>query len=115
MATKREGGADAPKLLALQQIGPVPLKWDKAAIFRADEIGVFTTKGIGFARAVKYAWCMAPESVRRAYPTPEQLAEIVPSVVEIWAVVDPVIASAAEEMSPKNVFGSASGPSPSSS
>lgn len=101
--------------LELAGLGPVPLAWDKAAMFRADEAGVFTTKGIGFAKAVKYAWCMVPDKVRAAYPTPEALADIVPPVTAIWASVNPAIVAAGEGMSPKNVFGSTSGRSPSSS
>lgn len=104
-----------PRPLLLAGLGPVPLAWDKAAMFRADEAGVFTTKGIGFARAVKYAWCLVPDSVRAAYPTPEALAQVVPEVTAIWAAVNAAIGSAGEEMSPKNVFGSTSGRSPSSS
>ena len=105
----------APRDLELKGLGPVPLVWDKGAMFRADECNLYATTGVGFARAVKYAWCMAPAVVRAAYPTPEALAPAVPSVTAIWASVNPAITSAGEEMSPKNVFGSMSGRSPASS
>lgn len=98
-----------PPPLVLAQIGPVALVWDKLAMFRADEVAVYTTTGLGFARAVKYAWCMVPETVRGQYPSPESLAKIVPAVTDIWASVNAAIAAAGEEMSPKNVFGSTSG------
>jgi hypothetical protein len=113
MATPKT--SPVPKPLELFGIGPVPLTWDKAAMFRADECALYTTKGLGFARAVKYAWCMAPDAVRAAFPTPESLASVVPPVTAIWASVNPAIAASGEGMSPKNVFGSTSGRSPSSS
>lgn len=104
-----------PAEITLQGIGPVPLAWDKGAMFRADDCGLYETKGIGFARACKYVWCMAPDSVRRAYPAPEALAKVMPPLAEVWVAVNGVIAAAGEEMSPKNVFGSASGRGRSSS
>jgi hypothetical protein len=101
--------------LTLDGIGSVPLTWDKGAMYRAEVSGLYEIKGLGLARAVLYVWCMAPAAVRQAYASPEDLAAIVPSVVEMRSAIDAAIAASGEEMKPKNVFGSTSGPSPSSS
>jgi hypothetical protein len=82
--------APAPQaVIILGGSEPCQLRWDKAAMFRADECGVFTTKGVGFAKAAKYVWAMLP--------------------------INAAIKAAGEGMSPKNVYGSTSGRSPSSS
>jgi hypothetical protein len=95
---------------------PCQLIWDKAAIYRADEAGVFTTKGIGFARAAKYVWAMLPAAQRAStFPTPEAVAEALPPLDKVWPAIDAAIKAGGEGVAPKNVFGSTSGPSPSSS
>lgn len=91
------------------------LVWDKAAMCRADDCGLFATKGVGFARAVKYVWSMLPAAARGRFPSHEDLANALPPVAEIGPVVDAAIAAAGEGMSAKNVFGSTSGRLPSSS
>lgn len=109
--------AKLPVMPVLQLAGgdPVELKWDKIAMFRADEAGVFTTKGIGFARAAKYVWAMLPEAERLRYPSPEAVAEAIPELTKVWAAIDAAIKASGEGMSPKNVYGSTSGRTPSSS
>lgn len=101
--------------ITLNGAEPCTLIWNKGAMFRADECGVFTTKGLGFARAAKYVWAMLPDSHRRLFPSPEAVAEVLPPVTTVSPVIDAAIAAAGEDMSAKNVFGSMSGPSPASS
>lgn len=104
-----------PKVTLAGHNSPVTLVWDKAAMFRADELGVFTTKGIGFARAIKYVWCMLPDTVRTQYATPVDLAKDMPPLLNAWDAINSAISQSGEEMSPKNVYGLTSGRSQSSS
>jgi hypothetical protein len=109
--------APAPQaVIILGGSEPCQLRWDKAAMFRADECGVFTTKGVGFAKAAKYVWAMLPDTQRvSAFPTPEAVATALPPLDEVWPAINAAIKAAGEGMSPKNVYGSTSGRSPSSS
>lgn len=116
MASKIPPAAEpASPVLVLPAAGTIRLTWDKLAMFRADECGAFATRGTGFARAAKYLWAMLPPPVQAYYPTPESVAAVLPPVREVNAAIDAAIKAAGEGMSPKNVFGSTSGPSPSSS
>lgn len=109
--------ATAPKsaLITLQGCEACTLVWDKLAMYRADECGVFTTKGTGFARAAKYVWAMLPTEMRVRFASPEQVAGALPPLIGVWPAIEAAINAAGEGMSPKNVFGSPSGLSPSSS
>lgn len=94
---------------------PCVLVWNKSAMFRADECGLFSTKGIGFAKAAKYVWSMLPDTLRKKYSGPEDVAEVMPSIAECSSAIDAAISEAGEGMTAKNVFGSTSGRSPASS
>lgn len=106
---------DKEILIQLAGAEPCALVWNRAAMFRADECGVFSGKSIGFAKAAKYIWAMLPASHRVQFPTPEAVAEAMPTVEEVNALIDAAISAAGEDMSPKKVFGSMSGPSRASS
>ena len=96
---------------------PYKLTWNKGAMFRADEVGAYDRKRstIGFAQMCKYLWALGPDALRTKYPTPESLANDVPTTTECWNAINAAMAIAGEGMSPKNVVGSTSGPLPSSS
>lgn len=96
---------------------PYKLVWDKAAMFRADEIGVFGKRrpGIGLAQAAKYVWCMLPAGGREALQSPEEVAVALPALTEVWVAVNNAIAAGGEATDPKNVVGSTSGRSRASS
>lgn len=96
---------------------PYKLTWDKAAMFRAEDAGVFDRShdGVGFAKAVKYVWSMGPQGLRDKYASPEQLAYDIPPIAEVWPKIQKAIDDAGDALSPKNVIGSMNGPSPSSS
>lgn len=97
---------------------PYKLTWNKGAMFRADEVGAYETgkRGtIGFAQMCKYLWALGPAELRAKYPSPEAIADDVPTTVECWAAINAAMEIAGEGMSPKNVVGSTNGPSPSSS
>ena len=92
------------------------LTWDKGAMFRADECGVWSGKrGLGIASACKYLWAMIPADGRRRYESPEDLAKDLPPLNEAWPAINAAIAAGKEDTNPKKVFGSTSGPSQSSS
>jgi hypothetical protein len=92
------------------------LRWDKGAMFRADDCGLWSGKqGLGFAAAAKYLWSMLPSTGRSRYPTPEDVARVMPPLNEAWPVINSAVAAGGEGTDPKNVFGSTSGPSQSSS
>lgn len=97
---------------------PYQLRWDKGAMFRADEIGLFEKRkpGIGIAAGAKYIWAMGPASLRETYATPEAVAEAFPDggLRELWEAINNAVA-AAKETTPKNGNGSTSGLSPASS
>lgn len=103
------------KILLIGDKEPIALRWTKAAMFRADDIGVYSSSGLGYARAVKYVWAMAPDSVRSKYPRPDMLADVIPPLSEVGSQIDLAIKESGEAVSAKNVFGSTNGPSPSSS
>lgn len=96
---------------------PYQLRWDKAAMFRADEIGLFDRKkpGIGLAQAAKYVWAMLPAAGRERHATPEAVAVAMPPLVEVQAAIGATLEAGREATSEKNVFGSTSGPLPASS
>jgi len=96
---------------------PYQLRWDKAAMFRADEIGLFGKHlpGVGLARAAKYVWAMLPETGRTKYAQPVHVAEALPPLAEVWPTINNAIKVAGPGAEPKNVVGSTSGPSPASS
>ncbi len=96
---------------------PYQLRWDKAAMFRADEIGLFDRKrpGIGLAQAAKYVFAMLPAAARERYTTPEAVAVVMPPLVEVHATISAALEAGREATSEKNVFGSTSGPLPASS
>lgn len=99
--------------LAGQRYG---LTYDKAAVFRADDVGAWTGKaGAGFASACKFLWALGPATLRAKYPTPESLANDVPPIGDAWAAINAAMQAAGEGMAAKKLFGSTNGPSPSSS
>ena len=92
------------------------LIWDKGAMFRADECGVWSGKtGLGFATAAKYLWSMLSATGRQRYASPEDLARDMPTLDIVWPLINTAITAGGESTDPKNVFGSTSGPSQSSS
>ncbi len=92
------------------------LRWDKGAMFRADECGLWSGKeGLGFAAAAKYLWSMLPAAGRNKYRTPEDVARDMPALNDVWPIINQAVAAGGESTDPKNVFGSTSSPSPSSS
>lgn len=95
---------------------PCQLRWDKRALFRADEVGLFTKRepGLGLATGAKYVWAMMPDAAREKHPTPEDVAAIMPPLPEVWEAINNAIA-AGRDVFEKNVLGSTSGPSPASS
>lgn len=98
---------------------PFGLRWDKGAMFRADDLGLFERRkpGIGLAAAAKYVWCMGPAGLRERYATPEAVAEAFPKLTqlgEIWEAINAAVALSKED-GEKNGDGSTSGPSPASS
>jgi hypothetical protein len=100
------------------------LTWDKGAMYDADEVGVWAGKvqgGIGLAQAAKYVWAMLPPAGRAAYPTPRDVARVLPPLVDVWPAINNALNNATEDTRPGNVVGtvagvngSTSGPSPSS-
>lgn len=96
---------------------PYQLRWDKAAMFRADEIGLFEKRkpGIGLAGAAKYVWCMIPAEGRERFAAPVDVATVLPPLAEAWETITNAIDAGKEGTSAKNVFGSTSGPLPASS
>ncbi len=93
---------------------PCRLKWDKAAMFRADQAGLFDGNDesvLGFARACKYVWAMLPPDRRNAFKDPESIAPHLPALIEVRKHINNALALAGEEMDPKNVVGLMSGPS----
>lgn len=104
---------------ATVQLGGAPyvLRWDKGAIFRADELGVWGTQdnGMGFSRAAKYLFAMLPDAARRKYTSPERIAEVMPPLVEVLPAINAAIAAAGEDVDPKKLVGSTNGLSPESS
>lgn len=95
----------------------VPLRWDKGAMFRADELGLFDKRkpGIGLAAGAKYIWVMAPEAIRERFATPSALAEVMPPLKDAWAAINQAVDEGKDRTDAKNVFGSTSGHSPASS
>lgn len=96
---------------------PYQLRWDKRAMFRADEIGLFAKRakpGLGLALGAKYVWAMLPDAGREKHPTPEDVAAVLPPLAEAWEIVNNAVA-AGRETSEKNGRGSTNGPSPASS
>jgi hypothetical protein len=100
------------------------LTWDKGAMYDADEVGVWAGKvqgGIGLAQAAKYVWAMLPPAGRAAYPTPRDVARVLPPLVEVWPAINNALNGSTEDTRPGNVVGtvaprgSMSGPSRSSS
>lgn len=95
---------------------PYVLKWDKGAMFDADEVGVYTGKqGAGLAMAAKYVWAMLPPAGRKAYPTPRDVFKDLPPLAEAWPIINAALDAGHEDTDPKNVFGSTSGRSRASS
>ena len=98
---------------------PYGLKWDKGAMFRADDIGLFERRrpGIGLAAGAKYVWCMGPAALREKFTTPEAVGEAFPDVSdigEIWQAINNAVAASKGANEKKDV-GSTSGPLPASS
>lgn len=97
---------------------PYALKWDKGAMYRADELGLFEKRkpGIGLAAAAKYVWCMAPAALRERCAGPEQVAELldVAALRDVWDAINNAV-SASRDVPEKNGNGSTNGPSPASS
>ncbi len=96
---------------------PYKLTWDKAAMFRADEIGVYEKRkpGIGLALTAKYVWAMLPDEGRDQFATPQAVAVAMPPLREVNAIASNAIEAGKEATDPKNVFGSTNGRKPSSS
>lgn len=71
-----------------------PLVWNNGALYRADELGlpVLLAAGkSGYSTLCKMIWVMMDEAGRKALPTPEAVANLVPmkmeSVLATWKVV----------------------------
>lgn len=96
---------------------PYKLTWDKAAMFRADEIGVYEKRkpGIGLALMAKYVWAMLPDAGRERFAIPQEVAVAMPSLREVQDIVENAMDAGKEATDPKNVFGSTNGRKPSSS
>lgn len=106
---------DAVIVIASQ---PYRLRWDRAAMYRADEAGAYaesTVNGLGFSQAAKLLWAMLPDDARKAYPAPQALAQVMPPVADVWAVIVTAQELAGEGMDPKKLFGSTNGLGASSS
>lgn len=98
---------------------PYALKWDKGAMYRADELGLFDRRkpGLGIAAAAKYLWAMAPAACRERFPTPLEVAEALPPMEElpaVWEAINNAVA-AGREGDEKKAGGSTSGRLPASS
>lgn len=98
---------------------PYGLRWDKGALFRADEMGLFDRRkaGIGVAAAAKYVWAMGPVALRERFATPENVAEAFPEVSEmtgIWSAINAAV-ELSRSSDPKKNGGLTNGPSPASS
>lgn len=108
---------NAPNTVLILRGEPYQLRWDKGAMFRADELGVFgkSKPGIGLAKAAKYVCAMLPKEGREKYPEPQDVAAVLPPLAEVWPIVNSAIEAAGETCDPKNVIGSTNGRSPSSS
>lgn len=109
----------APNTTVILAAMPYGLRWDKGAMFRADELGLFERKrpGIGLAAAAKYVWCMGPSALRDSFTTPEAVAEAFPPLSElgtIWSAINAAVAASKEDGEKKDA-GSTSGRSPASS
>jgi hypothetical protein len=92
------------------------LRWDKGAMFDADEAGVWSGKpGIGLASAAKYVWAMLPPGGRQKFPTPRDVFKALGPITEVWPAINNAIAAGGEDTDPKKVYGSMNGPSPASS
>lgn len=104
----------ANTVLVLEGV-PYPLRWDKGAMFHADDIGLFDRRrpGMGLAAAAKYVWCMLPASAQLKYADPKAVAVVLPPLKDAWDVINNAIAAGADVA--KNVVGSTSGHSPASS
>lgn len=96
---------------------PHKLTWDRGAMFLADELGVFSSAkpGLGLARAAKYVFVMLTDEARDRFGTPRELAKHLPPLSETWPAINAAIIAGGPETNPKNVVGSTSGPSQSSS
>lgn len=94
---------------------PYRLKWDRSAMFYADEVGAFAPGSRGFSRACKMVWAMMPEEGRAKYPKPSDVANVLPPLTEANAKISAAYEIAGESMDPKKVFGSTTGPSSSPS
>lgn len=98
---------------------PYALKWDKGAMYRADELGLFDRKkmGLGIAAAAKYLWAMAPAACRERFASPVEVAEALPSLAEMPAIWDTInnAVNSGREGDEKKAAGSTSGPLPASS
>lgn len=109
---------DAPPNTVLVLEGtPYQLRWDKAAMFRADELGLFERRrpGIGLALMAKYVHAMLPDAGRERYATPQAVAVALPPLAEVQGVVENALDAGKEATSAKNVFGSTNGRLPASS
>ncbi len=95
---------------------PYQLRWDKRAMFRADEVGLFSKRepGLGLATGAKYVWAMMPDAGRSKLKTPEDVANAMPPLSEVWEAINNAIA-AGSDVFEKNVLGSTSGLLPASS
>jgi hypothetical protein len=89
---------------------PFVLKWDKGAMYDADEVGVYSGKqGAGLAMAAKYVWAMLPPAGRKLYPTPRDVFSALPPLSEVWPVITAALDAGEKDTDLKNVFGSTSG------
>ncbi len=109
----------APNTTVLLAGSPYALRWDKGAMFRADELGLFERKrpGIGLASAAKYVWCMGPAALRDRFVTPEAVAEAFPPFNElagVWSAINAAVAASKEDGEKKDA-GSTNGHLPASS
>jgi hypothetical protein len=96
---------------------PYRLRYDKRAMFRADELGLFgdgQSHGLGLARGAKFIFALLPHEAHAKYKTPEDVAEDMPELVEAWSAIVAAMEEA-KSSSEKKAAGSMSGPSQSSS
>lgn len=95
---------------------PYVLRWDKGAMFDADEVGLWSGKpSAGPAHWAKYLWAMLPPAGRLKFPTPRDVFRAMPPIAEVVPIINAALEQADESVDPKKVYGSTSGPSPASS
>ncbi len=70
----------------------LPIRWDRVALFRADEIGLpelLASGKLGFSTLCKRVWVMLDDDGRKRFPSPEKVAAAMPMsyAANAWEVV----------------------------